>query len=118
MAKLIDFETHKDQRGILTVSEKHGFSIKRAYWIYGTKNVRRGGHRHKKNEQILIAIVGTVRVYWSDGKAAETIVLNTPEKGLYLKPKDWHTMEISEDGVLLVLASEEYDLQDYIDKPY
>ncbi len=36
-----------------------------------------------------------------------------------LETADWHTMdEFSDDCVLLVLASEPYDVNDYIDEAY
>jgi WxcM-like, C-terminal len=36
-----------------------------------------------------------------------------------MEPQDWHTMyNFSADALLLVLASETYDLGDYIDEEY
>ena len=40
-------------------------------------------------------------------------------KCLILKPEDWHQMkEFTEDTILMVFASENYDAEDYIFEPY
>ena len=45
--------------------------------------------------------------------------LDNPHKCLILEPKDWHTMDsFSSDAILMVLASEYYEISDYIDEPY
>ena len=41
-------------------------------------------------------------------------MLSKPNQILLLEPEDWHTMDFSADAVLLVLASEHYDKEDYI----
>lgn len=50
--KLIDFQQHGDERGMLVALEENKeipFDIKRVYYMYATKeNVRRGYHAHKK----------------------------------------------------------------------
>lgn len=120
MAKLIDFPTFSDDRGYLTVIEKiFDCDIKRIYYIYGADSQVRGGHRHKKTKQILIAVSGSCDIYSETPMLKETFFLNTPQKGLLLEPEDWHTMQnFSENCVLLVLASEYYDKDDYIDERY
>jgi hypothetical protein len=46
-------------------------------------------------------------------------LLNSPAKGLLVEAADWHTMQnFSKDCVLLVLASEYYDMEDYVDERY
>jgi mannose-6-phosphate isomerase-like protein (cupin superfamily) len=75
----------------------------------------RGGHKHKKTIQALIAIHGSCRVVIRNEDKRETYLLDSPDKCLIVEPKDWHTMDnFSSDGVLLVLASEYYDADDYI----
>ena len=45
--------------------------------------------------------------------------LNNPETCLILEPQDWHYMyAFSFDAVLLVLASEYFDVNDYIYDKY
>ncbi len=119
MATLFSLPTFKDERGCLSVIEKIlPFEIKRVYFIYGAKG-QRGGHRHKKTIQALIAVHGSCEIFVDNGNEQKNFVLNSPDKCLILQCEDWHTMQnFSPDCVLLVLASEYYDRDDYIDEPY
>ncbi len=119
MANIIEVPTFSDERGALSVVEKMlPFEIKRIYLIHGASG-RRGGHRHKKNRQAMICVHGNCVVSNNDGEKQEVFTLNNPSKMLMLNTKDWHEMHsFSEDAVLLVLASEFYDINDYIDEPY
>jgi hypothetical protein len=120
MAKLIDLVTFTDGRGNLTVIEKIiPFQIKRIFYIYGVDNSTRGGHRHKITEQAAICIKGSCRINNNDGFKEESFFMNTPSKGLMLAPFDWHTMDqFTDDAILMVLASTEFDASDYILEPY
>lgn len=120
MARLIDLKTFTDQRGNLTVIEKViPFDIRRIFYIYGVDDSKRGGHRHKKTVQAAICIQGACTIFNNNGKAEETFRLDKPYKCLILEPEDWHTMyDFSKDAILMVLASEFYDENDYIFQPY
>jgi dTDP-4-dehydrorhamnose 3,5-epimerase-like enzyme len=120
MAYLIDLKTFIDKRGNLTVIEKTiPFEIKRIFYIYGVDDSRRGGHRHKTTLQAAICIKGSCRIYNNDGKEESNFILDKPHKCLILETRDWHTMyEFSPDAILMVLASEYFDQQDYIFEPY
>lgn len=49
----------------------------------------------------------------------ETFILDSPDKALILECQDWHIMDnFSEDCILLVLASEYYDKNDYVYDEY
>jgi len=119
MAKAIDIPTFADIRGELSVLEKIvKFPIRRVYFIHHAEGLR-GGHRHKKNIQFLVAVSGKVVIHVNDGHEKKNYHLGSPRKGLILETADWHTMdEFSDDCVLLVLASEPYDVNDYIDEAY
>ena len=119
MAYLIDLPTFEDERGKLTVIEKLlPFDIKRLYYIYDVTS-KRCGHRHKRTIQALICLGGSCEVFIDNGEKKETILLDSPSKCLILEPKDWHTMDkFSKGSTLLVLASEYYDKDDYIDEGY
>lgn len=112
----------EDNRGVASIIENLKdipFSIKRIFYIYGSKYLERGGHRHKKTVQLLICVSGEFRIFTDNGKVQRNIVLNNPSEGLLIEPEDWHTMYARDaSSVLLVLASEPYDVNDYIDKPY
>jgi len=119
MAKIIELPTFEDPRGALTVLDKAvPFVMRRVYFIYHAKGLR-GGHRHKSNRQVLIAVAGSVRVSVNDGTKKDIFILANPRQGLLMEAPDWHTMDdFSDDCVLLVLASEPYDVNEYIDEPY
>ena len=120
MAYLIDLETHTDVRGNLTVIENVlPFSIQRVFYIYGVDKSERGGHRHHKTIQAAICIKGECKIISNDGKEVRTFHLNKPSICVLLEPKDWHKMyDFSNDAILMVLASENFDQKDYIFENY
>ena len=122
MARIIQLKTFSDGRGRLNALDRElPFPIRRVYYIYGVENedVIRGGHRHHRNSQALICVQGKCVISNNDGKLKRKFFLDSPEKCLILEPADWHTMgHFSKDAILLVLASEPYDVNDYIDEPY
>ena len=119
MAYWIDLTTVSDPRGVLTVVDKIlPFDIKRVYYIYNVTE-KRGGHRHIETIQALICIKGSCEVFANDGLTKHTFLMNNPAKCLLIETKDWHTMDnFSEDAVLLVISSDHYNREDYIDAPY
>lgn len=120
MAALIDLKTFTDTRGNLTVIEKViPFDVKRIFYIYGVDESVRGGHRHKTTVQAAICLKGSCRIYNNDGANEAYYHLDQPNKCLVLQPSDWHTMDqFSKDAILMVLASEYFDANDYIFEPY
>jgi hypothetical protein len=122
MAKLINLKTFTDKRGNLTVIEKIlPFEIKRIFYIYGVDTSARGYHRHKKTIQAAIAIQGSCRITNQSGNGMpnEEFIMDSPSKCLLLNPEDFHWMDMfSRDCILMILASEFFDENDYIFKPY
>ncbi len=120
MAQLLDLKTFTDKRGNLTVIEKIiPFDIKRIFYIYGVDDSKRGGHRHHKTIQAAICIKGSCKIYNNNNIKEEVFELNQPNKCLILNTEDWHTMyDFSEDAILMVLASENFEEKDYIFEPY
>ncbi|TQD23854.1 FdtA/QdtA family cupin domain-containing protein [Methanolobus vulcani] len=119
MTYIIDLDTYSDERGDLTVIQKIlPFEIKRIYYIYNNKNnLPRGGHRHHKTIQALICLNGNCTISTSNSGLTTDYTLNKPNKCLILNPEDWHTMHsFSENSILLVLASEYFNPDDYIHK--
>ena len=117
--QLIDFTIMGDERGsLIALEENHNapFDIKRVYYIFGTKeNVRRGYHAHKDLKQIAICVSGSCMFHLDDGTEQQEILLNTPAQGLLIEGLVWREMyDFSSDCVLLVLASEHYDVNDYV----
>ncbi|MDX2197105.1 MAG: FdtA/QdtA family cupin domain-containing protein [Cytophagales bacterium] len=120
MASLINLKTFIDSRGNLTVIEKIlPFDIKRIFYIYGVDDSIRGGHRHHRTYQAAICIKGKCIIYNHDGYKEETFELDNPSKCLLILPQDWHKMyNFTPDAILMVLASEYFDPEDYIYQPY
>jgi dTDP-4-dehydrorhamnose 3,5-epimerase-like enzyme len=120
MAYIIDLETHTDSRGNLTVIENVlPFNIERVFYIYGVDKSERGGHRHHKTIQAAICIQGDCKIYNNDGAKEEVFHLNKPSKCVLLEPRDWHKMfNFSHNAILMVLASEKFDEDDYIFESY
>lgn len=119
ITKLIEFDIKGDERGSLISLEQHKnipFEIKRVYYIFGTqKNVKRGFHAHKKLTQVAVCVSGSCSFLLDNGKRKETIILDSPSKGLIIGKMIWHEMSgFSENCVLMVLADGYYDESDYI----
>ena len=116
--KLLDIRRYSDTRGYLSVVEEGldvPFDIKRIYYLYMVPEVARGAHAHKKLQQLLIATSGSVEVIMDDGIDKKSFLLDAPWKGLLIPPGLWRDLEhFTKDAVLLCLASERYDENDYI----
>ena len=113
------FEIHGDDRGQLVALETMKnipFSISRVYYMWDTaRGVRRGGHAHKSLKQILICVHGSCKILLDDGIERQSVLLDRPDEGLYIENSLWREMyDFSSDAVLMVLASELYDENDYI----
>lgn len=108
-----------DMRGSLSVGEfgrDIPFEVKRYFLVFDVPSLEiRGEHAHLRCEQFLIAVKGSVHVVADDGRNREQFVLDRPGVGLYLPPMTWGIQyRYSADAVLLVLASQYYDGQDYV----
>lgn len=117
--EIINFKINGDERGSLIALEGEShvpFSIRRVYYIFGTKpGVRRGFHAHKDLLQIAICVSGSCKFLLDNGRESCEVTLDSPEKGLLIKQMVWREMfDFSEDCVLMVLASQHYDEDDYI----
>lgn len=119
LIKNIQFHSLGDERGQLISLESHRnipFEIKRVYYMFNTTaGVRRGFHAHKELEQVLVCTSGSCKVLLDDGQKRQITELDSSVKGLYLGTLLWHEMyDFSLDCVLMVLASNYYDEEDYI----
>ncbi|MBU2919955.1 FdtA/QdtA family cupin domain-containing protein [Winogradskyella psychrotolerans] len=115
---IIDIPKVHDERGFLAVIEKETipFSIKRVYYLYDVPTESsRGGHAHKEQESVIIALSGSFEVVVDDGNSKKRIMLNKPNKGLYIPTGIWREIDnFSSGAVCFVLASTEYDEAEYI----
>jgi len=108
-----------DIRGMLSFGEvqRHiPFEIKRYFLVFGVsgKHVR-GEHAHKKQHQFLVCVHGRCNIVADDGKRRQEFILDSPATGIYIPPMVWAVQyKYSADAVLLVLASDFYDPDDYV----
>jgi len=92
------------------------FNIERVYYLYDIPGGEcRGGHAHKKLQQLIVAASGSFDVILNDGRNQRAITLNRPYYGLYVPPMMWREIvNFSSGAICLVLASLKYDEVDYI----
>ena len=120
IGKIVKLEKHGDERGQLiaieALSDVIDFEIKRVYYIFdNVGSVRRGFHSHKKLKQILVCTSGSCKIHLDNGKDTEEILLDSPDKGLIISYNTWREMyDFAPGTVLMVLASEKYNEEDYI----
>ena len=117
--RIISLPKISDVRGNLSIIEqfKHvPFEIRRVYWIYDVPGgVDRGGHAYKESEEFIVALSGSFDVELDDGEQKQTYQLNRSYNGLYVAKAMWRRMtNFSTNSLALVLASTDYDPNDYI----
>ncbi len=112
----ISIKNITDDSTFLSIFEPLPFPIKRIYWFKDMKyfNIR-GKHAHKVTDQVVICLQGacTIHLETQDNKKENFKLFK--DNGFILWHYYWHTIELfSDDCLLMVLASEEYNEQDYI----
>lgn len=117
--KLINLNKIENSKGNLTVvhnNKEVPFSVKRVYYLYDVPGGEtRGGHAHRKLEQLIISLSGSFDVLLDDGKERRTIKLNRSYLGLYVPQYVWREIvNFSTGGICLVLASLPYTPEEYI----
>jgi hypothetical protein len=94
------------------------FDIKRIYYINDVpEKGDRGSHAHKNLTQFIVATEGVFTLVLDDGKSKRNILLSKEGDcwGVLIKPGIWRILEgFSKGAVCLVLASADYDENDYI----
>ena len=118
---VVECQNFSDKRGdLVVIQDEIPFKIKRSYIIYGKKDIPRGGHSHKKTIQALVCLEGRVSVSLFDKKLKKEVFveLSTKSDLLILFPEDWHELIFHSDAILMVLASEPFDPQDYVNEKY
>lgn len=115
---IINLESFQDDRGELFSILNNGnlpFEIKRIYFIRATENSSRANLSHKTQEQILICTNGQCSVLIDNGTSKQTILLDSPNKALFINKLIWRKIyNFSKDSVLLSLNSENHDENEII----
>jgi UDP-2-acetamido-3-amino-2,3-dideoxy-glucuronate N-acetyltransferase len=117
--RLVHAPVIRDLRGNLSAREVGRglpFAPQRSFIVFDvpTKEVR-GEHAHRRCEQFLVCVKGSVQVLCDDGRHRQDFHLASSEVGLYLPAMVWGVQyHYSQDAMLLVYASDAYDPDDYI----
>jgi acetyltransferase-like isoleucine patch superfamily enzyme/dTDP-4-dehydrorhamnose 3,5-epimerase-like enzyme len=117
--RLLDLPVIDDLRGKLSFAQfgtQLPFLPRRYFVVFDvpTKEVR-GEHAHRRLEQMLVCLKGSVEVLVDDGRQRAVVPLAGPHLGLYVPSMTWTSQyKYTPEAVLLVLASAEYDPDDYI----
>lgn len=115
---LIPLTVAQDLRGSLCAIEFSSipFVPQRFFSVFAVPSADvRGQHAHRKCEQLLVCLAGTVDCLVDDGETRATYHLASSDTGLYMPPMTWGSQfNYSTDAVLGVFASLPYDNADYI----
>ncbi|MDD3160538.1 MAG: FdtA/QdtA family cupin domain-containing protein [Bacteroidales bacterium] len=119
--RLITLPKEHNRAGNLTAlnsSKDLSFDIKRVYYTYDIPSgASRGGHAHLALFQYVIAACGSFEVLLDDGTNQKTVRLNRPDVALLIVPGIWRELhDFSSGAVCLVLASELYQADDYLEE--
>jgi len=117
--KEISFAKFGNEDGLLISLEGNKnipFDIRRVYYIFNTpSNISRGCHSHKNLQQVIICLHGSCNIIVDDGIDRSEVCLDNLETGLLIDGNIWREMRnFSYDCILVVLASEYYDIDDYV----
>lgn len=89
---------------------------KRIYWLKDLDwSTTRGNHAHKTLSQVFIMLSGSLTIEIFDGSKSQSYELSKGSGQLLVEPGYWRVIRNSTpDAVLLVLADQPYDENDYI----
>ena len=119
--KIIKFKSFKDITGQLIpfYSNKHfpkNFVFKRIFFLYGKKKYLRADHAHKKCTQIIIPILGKIKVKKYKNNRKKIFNLSPSNKKALLVPVfTWLNIKFFKDNdCLLTICNYKYDKKEYI----
>ena len=113
---LVDVPTFTDERGAISVLDKElPFTVRRVFWLHHiVEGKDRGAHALLDSSEIMVAVHGSFVVDLDDTENQTSILLDSPDKGLMIRPGVWfRTHSYKDDGVSLILAEEEYARNKY-----
>lgn len=116
--RVVELSSYAVKNGVINVAEfgsELPFVAKRNYLITAKDaSIKGGEHAHKDLDQFFMCVKGSFNIKLSDGQQTFEFELSTISVGLFVPAGWWRTYDLSEDGVVSVLASEVYDEHDYI----
>lgn len=120
--RVIDLPSFTDPRGTLTLVDSEvaqsrlPFIPRRVFWIHDVPTAaERGQHAHRSCWELVMAISGSFSLTLSDGTQEKMFCLNSPNSGVLIPPMVWCRLhDFSQGCVCLTLASDDYDIDGYI----
>jgi dTDP-4-dehydrorhamnose 3,5-epimerase-like enzyme len=111
-------KSFSDERGVLSVMTENniGFKFSRIYFIKDVpENIIRGDHAHVYTKQFLVCLTGECEIKIDNGETIEYVKLKDSNSGLLVPPMNWCEITYKcKNTIMLVLASHDYDPDDYI----
>lgn len=118
-ARLVELRRHDDERGSLLPIEfdQLPFVPQRLFTVSGMPaGTMRGGHAHRDGQQLLLCLQGRVEIHLRLRADEAHVTLLPKGSGLLIGPMIWCQQTYVCDGtVLLVMSSEPYDPNSYIE---
>lgn len=114
---MVEREFIRDSSGELEVTEFGAFFHSARYFIVRTSSdVSRGFHAHRVCAQALFSLRGRIQIDAKSRSEAASVTLTSDGPGVLIPPMVWAEQHYLDDdgGTLLVLASHNYDGEDYI----
>lgn len=105
---------HVEHLYFAEVGEHLEFSPKRLFFVTEFSG-KRGGHANRKVEEYVFVVKGSVKFTLEHKGKRESIVLDSPDLGLFIGSDTWIEIEtIVDNSSYVVLANEHYNRDDYV----
>lgn len=112
------FPLFAESNGSLSVyqsGEGVPFAIQRVFTVSAGRGEIRGCHSHKQCSQLMVCLMGKIRVKCNDGRSVQEYLLENMGSGVLVPPNVWAEEEYLEDNsLLMVLCDRGYEPEDYI----
>lgn len=120
ISEVVKLKTHDADDGslcVISLAKEVPFEVKRIFYVTNVpKHIIRGEHAHYKTQQFLICIRGKIMVELYLDKNNTQLLTLYPNEGVFIPAMIWDSQAfLTGDDVLLVLASTEYNRNDYIE---
>ncbi len=117
-SRLITIPMTTDERGSLTFATRGTeipFCVERVFWIHDVpQGARRGGHSHSTCSEVVVAVAGSFRMTVDNGRERQTVVMDSPNRGILIPAGMWCELTDFQPGtVVVVMASQPYDASGY-----
>jgi dTDP-4-dehydrorhamnose 3,5-epimerase-like enzyme len=109
--KIIKFPRISDNKGTLVPFEFSDipFEVKRVYLVTGKNEVIRGKHAHIIENELFVAVSGSILIKVNDGTGDTEILLDSPNEGLLVKKDCWHELHnFTENTIVMAFSSTKY----------